>query len=399
MIDCLVVGGGPAGAATATLLAQAGWQVVLLDRAIFPRPKPCSESISPEAAAVLARLGVLAAVEAAGAVRQAGFAVRAPGGAMFRGEFAAITAYHSFYGARWSLDRATLDHTLLRHAAAAGVEVREGWAVTDLLWDGAQVVGVRATCAGQQHNLRARVVVGADGLRSAVARRLGGVRRRGPERLALVAYYRGISGVGAFGEMVLGADRYLGLGPLPDGLVNVALVARVGTVDLQGGPAAALDRALRALPQLTGRLENAVAVSETWATGPFAVRARRVVAPGALLVGDAADFFDPFTGEGIYTALRGAELAAATIGAALGRNDLSLRALRPYVWARRRAFASKWLIERLIYAAVSRPWLINRLAPRLAHSSLRHTLLGVTANFVPAWELLRPRGWWELARG
>ena len=83
-------------------------------------------------------------------------------------------------------------------------------------------------------------------------------------------------------------------------------------------------------PQLRGRLDRAVAVSPTWATGPFAVQACRVIGAGRMLVGDAADFFDPFTGEGIYTALRGAELAAAVADQALQTNDCSAAALRPY---------------------------------------------------------------------
>ncbi|MBA3946408.1 MAG: FAD-dependent monooxygenase [Herpetosiphonaceae bacterium] len=397
--DCVVAGGGPAGAATATLLAQAGWRVLLVDKAHFPRTKPCSESISPQAAQVLQRLGVLPAIEAAGLIRQAGFVVRAPNGAAFRGEFGFIRRYRSFYGTRFALERATLDAVLLTHATKSGVEVRQGVRVVDLLRDGAAITGVRVACDSTTNDIAARLVIGADGLRSVVARRMGGVRHRGPRRLALVAYYQGIGGLGPCGEMILGHDRYLGLGPLPGGKTNVALVARAGTLALDGDPAATLDRELRAFPQLQGRLEGAVAVSPTWATGPFAVQARRVIASGALLVGDAADFFDPFTGEGIYTALRGAELVAAVADHALQINDCSEATLRPYLRQRRRAFGGKWAVERLVYAITSRPWLINRLAPRLATSSLRHTLVGVTGNYVPAWELLHPRGLWELVVG
>ena len=91
------------------------------------------------------------------------------------------------------------------------------------------------------------------------------------------------------------------------------------------------------------------------ATGPFASHARRAWAPGAALVGDAADFFDPFTGEGIYAALRGGELLAPfalqALGADTGGADAALAA---YDRARKAEFAAKWLVERLISSAVVR---------------------------------------------
>jgi flavin-dependent dehydrogenase len=112
------------------------------------------------------------------------------------------------------------------------------------------------------------------------------------------------------------------------------------------------------------------------------------VAPGALLVGDAADFFDPFTGQGIYAALRGAELAADTLNPALaggGAGPLALAALASYPRARRAAFAGKWVLERLIGFGVGWPALATRVIRRLARrGDLADLLVGATGNFVPA---------------
>src|SRR3712207_302756 len=94
--DVLVVGGGPAGSATATLLARAGLDVLLLDRARFPRPKPCSEYLSPEASRLLAVLGALADVERSGAAQLSGMKVRAPNGAWLHGRFAGAHGYRGF---------------------------------------------------------------------------------------------------------------------------------------------------------------------------------------------------------------------------------------------------------------------------------------------------------------
>jgi flavin-dependent dehydrogenase len=127
------------------------------------------------------------------------------------------------------------------------------------------------------------------------------------------------------------------------------------------------------------------------ATGPFSAWAGRVTADGAALVGDAADFFDPFTGEGIYSALRGAELLAETAIPALARPGPLRRAdLAPYRRARRRAFAGKWAVERLIGYGMLFPRLFDRAVARLERRGLAHTLIGVTGDFVPARAVLNP---------
>src|SRR5437764_3377269 len=109
-------------------------------------------------------------------------------------------------------------------------------------------------------------------------------------------------------------------------------------------------------------------VRDVLATGPFAQWSRTAVAPGggAVLVGDAADFFDPFTGEGIYSALRGAELLADIAASALafGEGPVPAASLASYRQARWRAFAGKWLVERLIGYAMWSPRLFDRAVAR-----------------------------------
>jgi flavin-dependent dehydrogenase len=128
------------------------------------------------------------------------------------------------------------------------------------------------------------------------------------------------------------------------------------------------------------------------ATGPFASHARRAYAPGAALVGDAADFFDPFTGEGIYAALRGGEMLADWTREALAAPTAAAadRALAEYDAARRKEFSGKWLVERVIGAVVGVAPLINRAARGLsARKDLADLLIGVTGNFVPPREIIR----------
>ena len=174
------MGAGPAGSTTALLLARAGASVLLLDRARFPRDKPCSEYLSPATTDVLERLGVgiLAAVERTTHARLYGMKVVAPGGAAMVGRFRGASRPYSF-----AIPRTSFDAILVAAAARAGARVSEGTTVEDLVWDRGAVAGVVARSRnGQRATCRARIVIGADGLRSVVARRLGLVRTSPPRR-------------------------------------------------------------------------------------------------------------------------------------------------------------------------------------------------------------------------
>ncbi|HVE79470.1 MAG TPA: FAD-dependent oxidoreductase [Gemmatimonadaceae bacterium] len=394
--DVIVVGAGPAGSAVATFLARAGRRVLVLDRARFPRPKPCSEYMSPEASRLLAALGALDDVEAAGGAALVGMTVHAPGGARIHGEFAGAGRHRAFRDRGLAVRREVLDAILVRHARAAGAEVREGVRVGELLVAGGRVVGVRARGGGgDAQQLRARLVIGADGLRSMVARRLGLARTaRWPRRFAFVTHYRGVAGVGSFGEMHVERGGYLGIADVGGGETNVALVGPAARArQAAGDPAGLVARWIAARPALAARFAGAERSSDAWATGPFASHARRAWAPGAALVGDAADFFDPFTGEGIFAALRGAELLAPFVEAALDArsSDAANDSLRAYDRLRRRTFRGKWLVERLIGAAVAWTPLLDRAARSLERRrDLADLLIGVTGDFVPPRAVLRP---------
>ena len=392
-MDVLIAGAGPAGAATAIHLARAGWRVTLVDRATFPRDKACSEYLSPEAVRHLHDLGVLPALDAAGGHPLTGTRVIAPRGARLVGHFAQAGGA-PFRATGLSIARRVLDAALVAQARAAGVSLLDATTIEELLYEGGAVAGAMVrTAQGSRHALRARVTIGADGLRSVVARRLGGIRHGHPARLAFVAHVTGVRALGAEAEMHVGTAGYVGLNPLGGGLANVALVVpRRAAAAAKGDPDGYFYGMLERFPGVAGRVDRAREARRVLVTGPFAARAARDTAPGALLVGDAAEFFDPFTGEGILTALRGAALAAQVVDDALARRDGILRAedLAPYAELRRRAFAGKRAVERLIAHGMALPALFDHAVGRLARHGLGHTFVGVTGGQLPPRTVLSP---------
>jgi 2-polyprenyl-6-methoxyphenol hydroxylase-like FAD-dependent oxidoreductase len=134
-------------------------------------------------------------------------------------------------------------------------------------------------------------------------------------------------------------------------------------------------------------------VTPVRATGPFAVHARRAWAPGAALVGDAADFFDPFTGEGMFEALRGGELLGPYLCEALRASSSrgADEALAAYDRSRRHEFASTWRVQKVVALAVAFPPLLNQAANAAeGRRTLSDLIVNVASGFSPASELMRP---------
>ncbi|OLC13329.1 MAG: hypothetical protein AUH29_13515 [Candidatus Rokubacteria bacterium 13_1_40CM_69_27] len=389
--DVIVVGAGPAGAATAILLAERGLEVLVLDRAKFPRPKICGEYLSPEAVRILDGLGVLKALDAAGAALVMGMRITAPDGTVVAGTYRPVGPWQPYRGHAMGITRSRLDGALVDRLRALPVDFREQVRVTDVLGDGDRIVGVEAIdVEGRRRTFRAPLVVGADGRASVIAQRLGCRRPHRLRRMALVTYVAGLPDCRDAGEIFVDPPDYAILNPLSPDRVNMSVVVPLEHVTPWSDRLDVFFAArVRQLPHLARRVSGAERVAPVQAMGPLAYRVRPPRVGGVLLVGDAAGFYDPLTGEGVFSALRAAELAAETAAQAFRVGDWSAATLAAYERARRACFGDKERFVRALQAVIRRRWLANVAARALARRpALLDLLLGVAGDYVPARALL-----------
>jgi flavin-dependent dehydrogenase len=200
----------------------------------------------------------------------------------------------------------------------------------------------------------------------------------------------GLEGLGDRGEIYVDPPDYSILNPVAPGLVSLGLVVPLAhATPYRGRLEAFLEARIKQLRHLPARVAGMRAEGPLRMMGPLAYRVAEPRVSGVLLAGDAAGFYDPFTGEGLFTALRSAELLAQVAHPALARGDVSAAALAPYAAAKRRAFGDKARVTRVLQLVIARRHLANAAARFLQRRpALLGTLMGVIGDFVP------PRALW-----
>ncbi|MEP7040317.1 MAG: NAD(P)/FAD-dependent oxidoreductase [Chloroflexota bacterium] len=384
--DVLVVGAGPAGSAAAAALAGKGRDVLMVEAHAHPRAKACAEYVSPRLLEELRLVGLADAAWQADALALDGMRV-------IRGDDAVDIRYRDERGERqaWGLERTRFDATLAAHAVASGARLLEHTSFVDVRWSGgvggigSRVVRAILRTPEGKRDVRCRWLIGADGARSRVTQRISVERSVGmPRRLGLVAHYEGVPELVKHGEMHVGPGWYVGLAPLAGNRLNVGMA-----LPLNGDRRSAEERfaaAIEGIPAVAVRLKGRARLTPIIGASPIGHRVRRAAGPGWMLIGDAAGFIDPFTGEGIYRALRSARAAAESLG------DLDDGASARYLTARRKAFAAKdaltWLVQGMLASPPLMGYALRRLASRPETAERLGSALG---DCRPASDALSPR--------
>lgn len=314
--DVVILGGGPAGSTLATLMASAGYDVVVVEKEHFPRFH-IGESLLPATVNIFERLGVHEPIRKA--------YIRKPGGKWLYGEqevpgdFSKFDAQATFKENPYSylVERSSFDKILIDRSIEVGADVRFGTEVTDLIHDNGRVDGVRCTNdQGQDYDLHGRLIVDASGLRSVIPSKLRLRNLTEPHRMGIYAQYaakptRDDVKAGWFvGQMFY--DGWTWLLMLPDDRFSVGTVMTVDRFRKSGlSPADMLDRLIAENPLLSaGMTADRERVSDVMVTGNMGNSSERLVGDGWVAVGDAAYFIDPCYSSGVHLAMKSAEMVA-----------------------------------------------------------------------------------------
>lgn len=333
--DVIVVGGGPGGTSTATMLAKRGHKVLLLERERFPRFH-IGESLLPALWDLWDELGVTAEMEAAGFVIKQGinFSMFEPPTeiALLTGEFPRFFQRpYTFH-----VERARFDVIMLEHARRCGVDAREEWNVADVLFEGDRCVGVVAGPVGQPAQpYHAPMVVDATGRNCLISRKLRW-HTLDPtlNKLSHFAHFRGAWRRDNDGTTMTDIhsieDGWIWYIPLADDIVSVGAVLDARAAGGNKGPRARLDEAVASCPKVREWLAGAQQTIDVHTISNISYLNDCFVGDGFVLVGDASMFVDPIFSAGVTIATRGGIFAAEAIHGCFEHGDFSAERLTPY---------------------------------------------------------------------
>ncbi len=391
--DVIVVGGGPAGSAAATMLARQGASVLLLERERFPRDH-VGESLLPASVPVLEELGVLPAVQRAGFLPKWGATMvwgkdRTPWSWYFQ-------ETNPQYPHSYQVWRPQFDQILLENSRSAGVDVREGCRVSDVTFDGDRATGVRyESTDGKRRSEPARFVVDASGQGGLLAHQLG--MREWDDffrNLAVYAYFDNFRHLPKPDQTNIFIESYangwLWVIPLHTGWASVGAVVDSASNQegvQQSGPREFLMDQIAQAPKTAEMLREARLTAGPTVLKDWSYVCRRLVGDGYILAGDAACFVDPLFSSGVHLALMSGVLAAAYVTSALKDAGLKAAAAQVYQELFLQEYNQFREMARLFYSSNlsvdSYFWEARRLVDGGAEFSPRHAFIRAVAGQPP----------------
>ncbi len=335
--DVIIVGGGPGGSSTAMFLARNGVKdVLLVDKARFPRDKICGDAFSGKSLGIARELGIVGEIEKVPNEVVYGVTFSSPKGTIVDIPFPGADRERKTKPG-FCIKRFDGDNVLFQNAKKA-VDTLEEFTVQDLVMENGFVAGVKGrTKAGEELEIRAKVVVGADGTSSAVAQKVGvGVSPPEHQVIATRGYYRGVKGMNGNIELHFIDEvmpGYFWIFPLANGWANVGLGILTSEKQKRKMDIRKLQEdVIRNSALFRERFRDAKIDNQgikVW-TLPLGSYHRKNHGNGWVLVGDAASLIDPFSGEGVGNAMTSGKITAKHISRALMENDTSEKSLSQY---------------------------------------------------------------------
>ena len=345
--DAIVIGGGPGGSTSAALLAEYGHRVLLLEREPFPRYH-IGESLIPYTWFTLNRLGVVDWLKTSACPKKYSVQFVSITGKVSQPFYFFQTIKHEC-AQTWQVYRGEFDAMLLDNARAKGAEVRKQVTVRDVLMEGSRIVGVRAdTKDGPRgEEIRAKVVVDATGRDSFLSRKFAWKDRDAElNKIAVWSYFKGAlrdPGLdeGATTVAYVPQKGWFWYIPLHSDVVSVGVVGEPSYLyrDTRD-PNEIFHREAEACTWIRDHIRVGEQVEPVRVTGEYSYHSRQIGGDGFCLVGDAFAFLDPLFSTGVFLALKGGEIAADAIHAALATGDVSAHHFDAYLTEQRHAVKS-----------------------------------------------------------